>query len=269
MGGGALCARSPVGHHRTARVVHAQGWPGLRRRLRVASSCFLLPVSRLQAEDDGWVLALVYDSAKDRTRLVILDAHDLAGDCLPLCRRCQAAVCCSPRVLGGRRARIPCVVLPGHGRMCLAASWWHAPPRSMCSGPGGDDQAAAHAAVWPARQLDRSLPGTAARTGEQRGTSWDTCCKPAAGAEDNHGKSPVHRRCQQTLAWAPSLTSPTTCHSCSRSSLRCMISGREWSLSTPHKTEMHSAVLSVESGIPERTRFASPKLTFNYNILSQ
>ncbi|KAL4438663.1 hypothetical protein ABPG77_006267 [Micractinium sp. CCAP 211/92] len=44
-----------------------------------AQEPIFVPRPGAEAEDDGWVLALVYDSAKDRTRLVILDAHDLAA----------------------------------------------------------------------------------------------------------------------------------------------------------------------------------------------
>lgn len=33
----------------------------------------------VQAEDDGWVLTLVYDAALDRTKLCILDARHLAA----------------------------------------------------------------------------------------------------------------------------------------------------------------------------------------------
>ena len=33
------------------------------------------------AEDDGWVMALVYDADEERTRLAILDARNLSGGC--------------------------------------------------------------------------------------------------------------------------------------------------------------------------------------------
>jgi carotenoid cleavage dioxygenase len=38
-----------------------------------------VPRSPDAAEDDGWVMSLVYDRATDRSDLVILDAHDFAG----------------------------------------------------------------------------------------------------------------------------------------------------------------------------------------------
>ena len=37
------------------------------------------------AEDDGWVMTLVYDANEQRTRLAILDARNLSGGC------CRAA----------------------------------------------------------------------------------------------------------------------------------------------------------------------------------
>jgi carotenoid cleavage dioxygenase-like enzyme len=37
-------------------------------------------INMMQAEDDGWVMALVYDSATDRTKLAILDARKLSGE---------------------------------------------------------------------------------------------------------------------------------------------------------------------------------------------
>lgn len=33
------------------------------------------------AEDDGWVMSLVYDADEQRTRLAILDARNLSGGC--------------------------------------------------------------------------------------------------------------------------------------------------------------------------------------------
>lgn len=33
------------------------------------------------SEDDGWVMALVYDAEEQRTRLAILDARNLSGGC--------------------------------------------------------------------------------------------------------------------------------------------------------------------------------------------
>ena len=32
------------------------------------------------AEDDGWVMTLVYDAEQQRTRLAILDARNLSGE---------------------------------------------------------------------------------------------------------------------------------------------------------------------------------------------
>lgn len=51
-------------------------YPG---RSAFAQEPIFVPRPGAQAEDDGWVLALVYDSADDRTRLVILDARDLSA----------------------------------------------------------------------------------------------------------------------------------------------------------------------------------------------
>ena len=39
-----------------------------------------VPRSADAAEDDGWVMSLVYDSATERSDLVILDAQDFAGE---------------------------------------------------------------------------------------------------------------------------------------------------------------------------------------------
>jgi carotenoid cleavage dioxygenase len=38
------------------------------------------PRARGAAEADGWVLALRYDRAADRSDLVVLDANDFAGE---------------------------------------------------------------------------------------------------------------------------------------------------------------------------------------------
>ena len=43
----------------------------------VCCMTFLLPAS--QAEDDGWVLTMVYDTNTNRTYLAILDGRDVAA----------------------------------------------------------------------------------------------------------------------------------------------------------------------------------------------
>jgi carotenoid cleavage dioxygenase len=39
-----------------------------------------VPRSDGSAEDDGWVLAYVYDANTDRSDVVVLDAQDFGGD---------------------------------------------------------------------------------------------------------------------------------------------------------------------------------------------
>jgi carotenoid cleavage dioxygenase len=39
-----------------------------------------VPRSGATAEDDGWVLAYVYDATEDRSDVVVLDAQDFAGE---------------------------------------------------------------------------------------------------------------------------------------------------------------------------------------------
>ena len=39
-----------------------------------------VPRSEDAAEDDGWVMSLVYDRTTDRSDLVILDAQDFSGE---------------------------------------------------------------------------------------------------------------------------------------------------------------------------------------------
>ena len=42
-----------------------------------ACSC---PARADAAEDDGWVMSLVYDRTTERSELVVLDAQDIGGD---------------------------------------------------------------------------------------------------------------------------------------------------------------------------------------------
>jgi carotenoid cleavage dioxygenase len=46
---------------------------------RAAGEGVFVPRSEAAAEDDGWVMSLVYDAGSDRSDLVILDAQDFAG----------------------------------------------------------------------------------------------------------------------------------------------------------------------------------------------
>jgi carotenoid cleavage dioxygenase len=59
---------------RGTREVHDHG-PG-----RVGLEPVFVPRSDGTAEDDGWVLAYVYDRAEDRSDVVVLDAQDFAGE---------------------------------------------------------------------------------------------------------------------------------------------------------------------------------------------
>jgi carotenoid cleavage dioxygenase len=47
---------------------------------RAAGEGVFVPRSQAAAEDDGWVISLVYDATVDRSDLVILDAQDFAGE---------------------------------------------------------------------------------------------------------------------------------------------------------------------------------------------
>jgi carotenoid cleavage dioxygenase-like enzyme len=47
---------------------------------RAAGEGVFVPRSDDAAEDDGWVMSLVYDAGTDRSDLVILDAQDFAGE---------------------------------------------------------------------------------------------------------------------------------------------------------------------------------------------
>jgi carotenoid cleavage dioxygenase len=47
---------------------------------RAAGEGVFVPRSQAAAEDDGWVMSLVYDATSDRSDLVILDAQDFAGE---------------------------------------------------------------------------------------------------------------------------------------------------------------------------------------------
>jgi carotenoid cleavage dioxygenase len=47
---------------------------------RASGEGVFVPRSASAAEDDGWVMSLVYDAATDRSDLVILDAQDFAGE---------------------------------------------------------------------------------------------------------------------------------------------------------------------------------------------
>jgi carotenoid cleavage oxygenase len=47
---------------------------------RASGEGVFIPRSDDAAEDDGWVMSLVYDAATDRSDLVILDAQDFAGE---------------------------------------------------------------------------------------------------------------------------------------------------------------------------------------------
>lgn len=48
-------------------------------RQQYAQEPIFVPRPGSAAEDDGWVLSLVYDGIEDRTKLVILDAQQLSG----------------------------------------------------------------------------------------------------------------------------------------------------------------------------------------------
>lgn len=45
-----------------------------------ASEAQFVPASEDSAEDEGWVLCLVYDARVDRSRLVVLDAQRFSGE---------------------------------------------------------------------------------------------------------------------------------------------------------------------------------------------
>ena len=46
----------------------------------VAGEPIFVPRSPDSAEDDGWLLSVVYSSAEHRSRLVVLDARDVESD---------------------------------------------------------------------------------------------------------------------------------------------------------------------------------------------
>ena len=52
--------------------------PQLRGALR--SRRVFVARENAAAEDDGWLMVLVYDAKRDTSDLVILDANDIAGD---------------------------------------------------------------------------------------------------------------------------------------------------------------------------------------------
>lgn len=46
---------------------------------RAAGEVVFVPASRDAAEDEGWLLAPVYDAATDRSDIVVIDARDVTG----------------------------------------------------------------------------------------------------------------------------------------------------------------------------------------------
>ena len=60
--------------HRETTEVHAYG-PG-----RMTSEPVFVRKPGAAAEDDGWILSYVYDPARDRSDVVILEAQDFAGE---------------------------------------------------------------------------------------------------------------------------------------------------------------------------------------------
>ena len=117
------------------------------------------------AEDDGWVLALVFDGALERSQLVILDAQRLSGGCEKerQWRWCQ----CSPP--GPRPSELKVAARAGNQPAAFTVVFTPLLPSSGCSWSGCYHQAAPHASHGPARQLDWQLPGAAPRRGE-------SCC---------------------------------------------------------------------------------------------
>jgi all-trans-8'-apo-beta-carotenal 15,15'-oxygenase len=61
-------------HNRGATTVHPLGAG------QVAGEPIFVPRSADSAEDDGWLLSLVYSAAEHRSRLVVLDARDVESD---------------------------------------------------------------------------------------------------------------------------------------------------------------------------------------------
>ena len=59
---------------KTGAVTSARLGPG-----RQAGEGVFVPTSSRAAEDEGWVLSVVYDPADDRSELVILDATSFGG----------------------------------------------------------------------------------------------------------------------------------------------------------------------------------------------
>ena len=47
---------------------------------QVAGEPIFVPRTAESAEDDGWLLSLVYSAAEHRSRLVVLDARDVESD---------------------------------------------------------------------------------------------------------------------------------------------------------------------------------------------
>ena len=74
-GGDAFDAGGIVKHDLAAGTseVHAVGAG------RAASEAVFVPASRDAAEDEGWLLAPVYDAATDRSDIVVIDARDMTG----------------------------------------------------------------------------------------------------------------------------------------------------------------------------------------------
>ena len=63
-----------IDHERDVTTVHALGAG------QVAGEPIFVPRSADSAEDDGWLLSLVYSAAEHRSRLVVLDARDVESD---------------------------------------------------------------------------------------------------------------------------------------------------------------------------------------------
>ena len=88
---------------RTGRSVEARLGPG-----RAASEGVFVPARANAAEDEGWVLSIVYDPARDRSDLVILDATDFGG-------RPGATVALPQRVpFGFHGTWLPTAAIPRH-----------------------------------------------------------------------------------------------------------------------------------------------------------
>jgi all-trans-8'-apo-beta-carotenal 15,15'-oxygenase len=71
---GTLNSIVKVDHRTGASVTHEFG-PG-----QVVGEPIFVPRSPDAAEDDGWLLSVVYSAAEHRSRMVVLDARDLASD---------------------------------------------------------------------------------------------------------------------------------------------------------------------------------------------